>query len=595
MLRSDDRSDDHFSSLCDKLSSDKRPLAINGDYVSILQDPTNFYEELRTQIAGAKRHIALSALYLGTDELESKLLGDLDKALEKERELRITLIFDYNRAMRTFTKNKANNNGDGDGDTATTVPQYHILLPLLRKHGTDRVRVQLYDMPSASSPTNQVLRRRMLPEQIREVLGVYHVKFALFDDKVIVTGANLSEEYFVSRQDRYFLVTHGLATFFERYCKVFGGFCFAVQPDGTMSAPALDAARDGAVLQQITDTLHRSGKEGERQREEEEEEADTIALPIMQHARAGITEESQLLPHILDHLARIGTSTSSSNSSSDSGVSCESLVVASPYPSFRPAFAGAITSAARAIMTQYSSRHSHGIDSSTDGGDGARVAIVSAAGASHGFGSAPGLGVKALIPKLHDQVLADSLFRGGAGSGRDDIMGSVSPSSSSSSSSSGGSSPVDVLKYHREGWTFHSKGIWAELTAAYKDSGGDDDDDVAADGGATTQIQGQGRRQAVASLTYVGSSNMGERSVRRDMELGFVVVTRNPALQAGLQAEVARTLRYCGRVPLGDLIPNNASINASGGGKPGLKGSLGVLMHSKRSISLLAKLFRTVL
>jgi phosphatidylserine/phosphatidylglycerophosphate/cardiolipin synthase-like enzyme len=150
-----------------------------------------------------------------------------------------------------------------------------------------------------------------------------------------------------------------------------------------------------------------------------------------------------------------------------------------------------------------------------------------------------------------------------------------------------------MLKYHRDGWTFHSKGIWAELTAAYNDNGGGDD--VAADGGATAQ--GQGLRQAVASLTYVGSSNMGERSVKRDMELGFVIVTRNPALQAGLQAEVARTLRYCGRVPLRDLIPNNAAINASGsgGGKPGLKGSLGVLMHSKRSIRLLAKLFRTVL
>jgi hypothetical protein len=49
----------------------------------------------------------------------------------------------------------------------------------------------------------------------------------------------------------------------------------------------------------------------------------------MQHARAGITEESQLLPHIFDHLARIGTSTSSSVS----GVSCESLVVALGWPS----------------------------------------------------------------------------------------------------------------------------------------------------------------------------------------------------------------------------------------------------------------------
>lgn len=37
-----------------------------------------------------------------------------------------------------------------------------------------------------------------------EVSGVHHQKIALFDDTIIIGGANLSFNYFVNRKDRYF-------------------------------------------------------------------------------------------------------------------------------------------------------------------------------------------------------------------------------------------------------------------------------------------------------------------------------------------------------------------------------------------------------
>ena len=38
---------------------------------------------------------------------------------------------------------------------------------------------------------------------IQEVRGVQHMKMAVFDDNVILTGANMSESYFTDREDRW--------------------------------------------------------------------------------------------------------------------------------------------------------------------------------------------------------------------------------------------------------------------------------------------------------------------------------------------------------------------------------------------------------
>jgi phosphatidylserine/phosphatidylglycerophosphate/cardiolipin synthase-like enzyme len=37
----------------------------------------------------------------------------------------------------------------------------------------------------------------------REAVGVWHMKFYIFDDTIIISGANLSDTYFTNRQDRY--------------------------------------------------------------------------------------------------------------------------------------------------------------------------------------------------------------------------------------------------------------------------------------------------------------------------------------------------------------------------------------------------------
>ena len=36
-----------------------------------------------------------------------------------------------------------------------------------------------------------------------EIIGVHHQKMAIFDDKIIIGGANMSQSYFLNRKDRY--------------------------------------------------------------------------------------------------------------------------------------------------------------------------------------------------------------------------------------------------------------------------------------------------------------------------------------------------------------------------------------------------------
>lgn len=50
-------------------------------------------------------------------------------------------------------------------------------------------------------------------------MGVHHTKFAVFDNSVILTGANFEEQYFLNRRDRYWIINNcqELADYLEDY------------------------------------------------------------------------------------------------------------------------------------------------------------------------------------------------------------------------------------------------------------------------------------------------------------------------------------------------------------------------------------------
>jgi CDP-diacylglycerol---glycerol-3-phosphate 3-phosphatidyltransferase len=89
------------------------------------------------------------------------------------------------------------------------------------------------------------------------------------------------------------------------------------------------------------------------------------------------------------------------------------------------------------------------------------------------------------------------------------------------------------------GWTFHSKGLWAIEKPTKRDTGD------------TEVITG----------TMIGSSNYGYRSRFKDLEMCFVVKTKNENLQNSMKSEVERIQKECKIVDTSEL---KSRVNAGG-------------------------------
>ncbi|XP_073463013.1 CDP-diacylglycerol--glycerol-3-phosphate 3-phosphatidyltransferase, mitochondrial [Aquarana catesbeiana] len=189
-------------------------FGISSSNVKILSTPTEFYQVMKAQVNAAKRRITMASLYLGTGPLEQELVDCLEDALcgTESEDLQVSILLDYTRGSRGKRNSRS------------------MLLPLLRKF-PDRVRVSLFHTPNLRG-----LLRALTPERFNETIGLQHMKVYLFDDNVILSGANLSDSYFTNRQDRYILLQGcaQLADFFSELVEAVGDVSLQLQPDDTM-------------------------------------------------------------------------------------------------------------------------------------------------------------------------------------------------------------------------------------------------------------------------------------------------------------------------------------------------------------------------
>ncbi|CAM9107086.1 unnamed protein product, partial [Ectocarpus fasciculatus] len=121
---------------------------------------------------------------------------------------------------------------------------------------------------------------------------------------------------------------------------------------------------------------------------------------------------------------------------------------------------------------------------------GANICILTSSREAHGFHGATGLA--GIIPELHDISLAN-------------LMQSLSDLPN-----------ISTMIYTRPGWTFHAKGVWCFP-----------------------------HDKSSPILSYIGSSNGGERSWFRDFELGFVVATGNKNLKKSMVSELNQLRNHC--------------------------------------------------
>ncbi|CAI8016852.1 CDP-diacylglycerol--glycerol-3-phosphate 3-phosphatidyltransferase, mitochondrial, partial [Geodia barretti] len=111
-----------------------------------------------------------------------------------------------------------------------------LLRPLLSGPHGDRFSLHLYHTPNLRG-----LLRKVFPARLNEGMGLQHTKIYVFDDSLLLSGANLSRDYFTNRQDRYMLFSDStrLADYFSRVAQTIADHSYCVGSDEELR-PALE-------------------------------------------------------------------------------------------------------------------------------------------------------------------------------------------------------------------------------------------------------------------------------------------------------------------------------------------------------------------
>lgn len=106
-----------------------------------------------------------------------------------------------------------------------------LLAALIDEFGPGRVEVCMYHTPNLTG-----LRKSIIPKRINEGWGLQHMKLYGVDDEIIMSGANLSDDYFTNRQDRYHLISSAeITNYFAQVHNTVCSISYRVVPNA--SAP----------------------------------------------------------------------------------------------------------------------------------------------------------------------------------------------------------------------------------------------------------------------------------------------------------------------------------------------------------------------
>ncbi|OAA57178.1 CDP-diacylglycerol-glycerol-3-phosphate 3-phosphatidyltransferase [Cordyceps fumosorosea ARSEF 2679] len=433
-------------------------IDLRGDQIQILKTPSEFYETLKERIRNAKSRIFLSTLYIGKSERE--LIDALRDALRCNPDLTLSILTDCLRGTREAP----------DPSCAS------LLAPLVAEFGADRVEVRMYHTPNLTG-----LRKKYIPKRINEGWGLQHMKLYGVDDEIILSGANLSTDYFTNRQDRYHLFKSKQVTdhFFNIHHGV-SSFSFLVTPSDQPAGFALTWPATNSAPSPLDDP--RGFIRG----------ATTVLRPLLTASAGGHT--SAPAPSALEDtrvylLGQMSQVTAAPDPSTELPVLTSVLTRLTS-----PAYRGASWTFTAGYFNPAPSLTRLLLDTTAAP---ARGVVIAAAPEANGFYRSPG--VSGLLPDAYT-LLAKRFVH-------------------AAHHHPGGGENAVVLKEwrrgtvgHPGGWTYHAKGLWVAMP---------------------------GEEEAGPSLSVVGSSNYTRRSYSHDLEVGALIVTRDAALKARLRDEQA--------------------------------------------------------
>jgi CDP-diacylglycerol--glycerol-3-phosphate 3-phosphatidyltransferase len=191
----------------------------------------------------------------------------------------------------------------------------------------EQLRIALYHTPQLTETL-----RWMLPARAREIVGVCHLKAFIFDNTLVLSGANLSTSYFTHRQDRYlcFLNCNQLASHFCSLINIVASFSYTLDMEGKLKPCSVhfDPVREPAsfwsemalsVTELFLPTSEPTVDKG----------FDTWVFPTVQMGPLGIRQDEEVLLWLLKQMPK-GTD----------------IHLSSPYFNLTPAYEAALLEAA---------------------------------------------------------------------------------------------------------------------------------------------------------------------------------------------------------------------------------------------------------
>ncbi|KAJ6034500.1 uncharacterized protein N7446_009250 [Penicillium canescens] len=440
--------------------------------ITIIESPASFYSTLKDKILKARRRVYLSTLYIGKTEFD--LIDTLSQALRDNPDLKVSVLTDALRGTRE-----------------TPNPSCASLLcSLVEKYGPERVEVRMFHTPNLTG-----LRKQWIPRRINEGWGLQHMKLYGIDDEIILSGANLSEEYFTSRLDRYHVFASKALT--EYYAQIHHAICslsFQVLPDPENESYLLDwPSSNGAPspLESPEDFVAYSSiflnpliQASDNKPADPSESSQTFVYPVSQFTPLLKPEDTST-----EYLAVTTILRMLSSSSAFAGAR---WLFTAGYFNIHPVLSSLLISSTSAAQHN---------PSTTQG------TVLTASPWANGFYGSPG--ISGMLPAAYTHLAARFLDRVAEAQATNSIQ----------------------LKEWRKGtvgtpggWTYHAKGLWVTLP-----------------------------NEEHPSLTFVGSSNYTKRSYSLDIEIGALVVTNDPDLKQKLGEETERLQKDASPVSREDL------------------------------------------
>jgi CDP-diacylglycerol---glycerol-3-phosphate 3-phosphatidyltransferase len=188
------------------------PITENNVRSPPLKTPHDFHTALCLQITSAKRRVYLASLYVGpaANPSSSHREFELLTALKMSAAPNVKILLDKNRALRPVSVIQSDDTNI-EGKVSTTISSAEACFFALEPKLSDqRKAASADDFQESGVFLLSVLpmwQQFLLRNPYNEVAGVFHLKCYIVDDDIILTGANLSEEYFCDRIDRYLWLT----------------------------------------------------------------------------------------------------------------------------------------------------------------------------------------------------------------------------------------------------------------------------------------------------------------------------------------------------------------------------------------------------